>query len=592
MRCHGGASGNAAPPRSVRGETKTSVPAVGAHQAHLVAGNLRGPIACDECHKVPTPENWRTHLGGGNASVEFVGTLGRSGGAIPSFDFATLRCSGTYCHGGTLSDPKATLTAPAWNVVDGSQRTCGSCHGIPPAQVSLGGQLLDHPQGGTDSKWCHLCHARTVDANGNIDLAGGHHIDGRFDVAVGGQCNGCHEAPPQTGAHLAHANPQAPPTAYGDTHTLQDVVGANASFTSYTSYDFGCGNCHAIDPTSHMTGGVDLSPAGAPAGSLKARNDPGAHYDPATGTCSGVYCHSTGQETPTFATTPGWTSGERTTCTSCHANPPRYANGGPGAADANSHVAFALEYDALGNPRFWEFGHYVGLPGPLHNSRHGGGMYGGSQDAAPMTCQTCHYETADPANTLPGRFFYLDTSGTYRLDLPGGDPARTDPGSSWWYSQCTTCHGSGLQPTGTGKVLPLRHVNGTRDVFFDRRPFLPDGYPVAVPPLAASAPPLRTYFVTDFVVSMNGPLLVSETNISPLASPSSGEGPVLSVSLGASSYDPATKTCSNVACHLARQYLVDTPAGALGDPSWKQSPLRWGENYVYLGSTCQSCHPM
>jgi predicted CxxxxCH...CXXCH cytochrome family protein len=513
MRCHGGASGNAAPPRSVRGETDTSVPAVGAHQAHLVAGNLRGPIACDECHKVPTAEDWRTHLGG-NASVEFVGTLGRSGGATPSFDFATLRCSGTYCHGGTLGDPRATVIAPAWTVVDGTQRACGSCHGIPPAQVRMKGQLFDHPQGGTDSKWCHFCHSDTVDANGAIDIAGGHHIDGRYDVAVGGDCNGCHQAPPPTGAHLAHANPLAPPTAYGDVHTLQDVVGSNASFTSYTSYDFGCGNCHPIDPTSHMTGGVDLSPAGAPAGSLKARNGPNAQYDPATGTCSGVYCHSTGQEAPAYRTTPSWISGTKLACDGCHADPPRYASGTAGAPDANSHLVLASDG--------YESGHFGGLPGPWHRSKHG--LSPGTTDAAPITCQTCHAETVDPANTGPSGFYYLDTAGSYDLG-----------GSLGYACARSSCHGPGsaTAPEQGGKALPLRHVNGRRDVMFDTRTALPG---LAWLPPAPNTP--------------TRPIWSAPAGVTPPVGDAVFEGTTLSMDLSKARYDAATKTCSSVPCHL------------------------------------------
>src|SRR5262249_34627596 len=52
-RCHGNAE-SPAPPRGLHGETATSTLAVGAHRAHLVAGTVRGPIACSECHVVPT----------------------------------------------------------------------------------------------------------------------------------------------------------------------------------------------------------------------------------------------------------------------------------------------------------------------------------------------------------------------------------------------------------------------------------------------------------------------------------------------------------------------------------------------------------
>ena len=51
-------------------------------------------------------------------------------------------------------------------------------------------------------------------------------------------------------------------------------------------------------------------------------------------------------------------------------------------------------------------------------------------------------------------------------------------------------------------------------------------------------------------------------------------GTTASFSLATSTYDPSTKTCSSVACHLVEQ------------PSW-------GRPYVYAASlTCNACHPM
>jgi predicted CxxxxCH...CXXCH cytochrome family protein len=93
-------------------------------------------------------------------------------------------------------------------------------------------------------------------------------------------------------------------------------------------------------------------------------------------------------------------------------------------------------------------------------------------------------------------------------------------------------------------VLPLRHVNGTRDVVFDPRAAtgsLP-GYPGA-PADPATGP----YWA---VLS---------------------DGSVFSAAPGSASYDPATKTCSNAACHL------------------KQTTVKWGLIPVG-GATCNNCH--
>ena len=69
----------------------------------------------------------------------------------------------------------------------------------------------------------------------------------------------------------------------------------------------------------------------------------------------------------------------------------------------------------------------------------------------------------DPAAAGPSGFYWLDTTGAYQL--PGGQ----------LHFACSACHGTaGGPPSGAGKVLPLRHVNGRREVVFDPRTTLPD----------------------------------------------------------------------------------------------------------------------
>jgi predicted CxxxxCH...CXXCH cytochrome family protein len=519
--CHGSAA-NPAPPRSVSGTVATTAVEVGAHQIHLRDTPIRQAIACSECHHVPAAIGDPLHARGSHATLTW-GTLATHGGAVtPSWDRATATCSGVYCHGATLRAPPAT--GPTWTFAaepalePPSAAVCGACHGWPPPGP--------HPQVSS----CYGCHPGTVRPDGTIDVAGGLHVNGRIDGGGGGACGDCHDVPPTTGAHLAHyGDTSKPPLAdYGDLKLLADYRPAGAAY-----YMFGCGNCHPIDGAKHMDGvlEVELSDAAAPAGSLKARAAPGASY--VGGTCSGVYCHSSGQESPVYAATPGWTSGVTLGCNGCHDNPPRYPSGGAGTATANSHLVLADDG--------WELGHYAGLPGPWHTSYHGAWIAG--RDAAPITCQACHYQTTDPASTGPSGFYWLDTTGNYRLDLAGADPARLTS-SAWLNSQCATCHApGGVAPEGQGRVLPLRHVNGTRDVAFDPRTAIGNlfGYPGA--PAPATAP----YWA-----------VLSDAS-------------VFSAGLGTASYDPATKTCSNAACHL------------------KQTSVSWG--LVPVGNaSCNNCH--
>lgn len=372
--------------------------------------------------------------------------------------------------------------------------------------------------------------------------------EARRSAGVGGGCTACHGYPPATGAHAVHVGFTGDPASasYGETSILQDLFPGATPASAPRAYFFGCGNCHPLDPAKHRDGvvEVELFDAAAPAGSIKALASPAAAY--AAGSCTGVYCHSSGQGAssapplPVYLATPAWTSGAKLGCDGCHGNPPAYSSGGPGAPGANGHLG--VRDDG------WVWGHFAGLPGPSHGSKHG--RLPGA-DAAPITCQTCHADTVDPAGAGPSGFYYLDTSGGYALAGGGLDDA------------CASCHTGavGAPATGSGAVLPLRHVNGVRDVVFDARTSLPAIAWLPAPPNT----PTRPYWTTN---GWPGAL-----------PPASGyDGTTWSLTLGPegaappASWDPATKTCSNVACHLTSSgpvwgapYDVNVPVGpALG----------------------------
>ncbi len=531
----------AAPPVGTQGETSPSQRAVGAHQAHLNDGALARAFACSECHDVPTGLG---HVDG-RAEVVFGPVATHGGTRKPVWDGTT--CAASWCHGNV---PNGNLSnAPVWTGT--GQAECGSCHGIPPPPP--------HPQLGA----CAGCHpaaysARTVD----LDL----HVNGRIDFGgTGAGCDGCHGYPPASGAHGVHVGYAGDPAAatYGSTAILQDLFPAATPTTAPARYSFGCGNCHPLDPAKHMDGSVEieLTDAAAPAGSLKSLASPSATYDVVARTCSGAYCHSSGQQAaaspplPAFVTTPAWDSGATLACDGCHANPPRYPSGGAGAPDANTHLGLA--YDG------WEFGHFGGQPGPWHpgGPKHGAGWWPPPNDASPLTCQTCHFDTVDPANAGPSGFYYLDTGGNYDL------------GGSLGYA-CAGCHvaGDGEKPTGSGAVLPLRHVNGSRDVVFDPRTSVPS---IAWLP-AAPFTPTRPTWVTDANPGVDLPpgAVYDPATIPP---PPPGQtwpfsSPTLSLQLSGASYDRATKTCSSVGCHLA------------------QASVQWGGVPDSQSGTCSACH--
>jgi predicted CxxxxCH...CXXCH cytochrome family protein len=329
----------------------------------------------------------------------------------------------------------------------------------------------------------------------------------------------------------------APEAGYGDLRLAADYA------TTTSTYAYGCGHCHPLDPAAHLDGFVEVELADKPPGSLGARNGPAAAYDREARTCSEVYCHSSGQEAPVFATIPAWGSGLSLACDGCHANPPRHLSGGGGTATANSHLELNFNGYSYGHFRWHGFRTtWYSEAESMHGS-HGADTDG----AAPMTCQTCHAVTVDPTATGPSGFYWLDTTGDYTL-----------PGAAASYScNVSGCHTglAGEQPQARGKVLALRHVNGARDVVFDTRTEPPaSGLPVR------SALPSRAYWVGDVRVTTQ-----------PVADggydePTGGRtARTLSLHLANATYDPETKVCGNVSCHM-RAY-AGTPKQAWGTPN-------------------------
>ena len=208
VMCHGGVDNQTgAPPTAIWGH-ETEAARVGAHTKHLAA-TLTAAVSCSECHPVPADALSPGHVDGSAVKMAF-GPRARAGGAAPSFDAATGRCSATYCHGsysGTYvytvwdwgTDEPVTMyasytgsrAAPGWS--DGSA-TCGSCHGNPPAAAGWWhsgshGYLEQHRQ-------CQACHpdAISVAGVGTAITDPSRHIDGVVDVTrdFNTTCSGCH----------------------------------------------------------------------------------------------------------------------------------------------------------------------------------------------------------------------------------------------------------------------------------------------------------------------------------------------------------------------------------------------------------------
>ncbi|MGE5399086.1 MAG: CxxxxCH/CxxCH domain c-type cytochrome [Ignavibacteriales bacterium] len=166
-----------APPRDASGNTQTTARGVGAHTSHLYSTALSKAVECQECHVVPTAVYQPGHI---NNSVEIVfGTFTKAKAlSTPVYNSADQTCANTYCHGNfAFSKDSAavqdqyiftgtTITGnnftPQWVKVDGSQKQCGTCHGLPP-QGHLGVGVFTLTSCGGSG-----CHFGVVDESGKI----------------------------------------------------------------------------------------------------------------------------------------------------------------------------------------------------------------------------------------------------------------------------------------------------------------------------------------------------------------------------------------------------------------------------------------
>jgi predicted CxxxxCH...CXXCH cytochrome family protein len=314
--------------------------------------------------------------------------------------------------GSTLETIQFTSNEGPGSFADGApynENICETCHtltnhhrndGLAPGDLDETSSYVGHE----DENDCAFCHPHSQ----------GFKPD----------CGGCHDVPPPTGTHLVHYGGTPEQAGYGNTQITQDLSAQE------TVYIMNCGNCHPMDPASHMnsvpnSGGgsaeIELYNPSAPAGSLKAMNPPTAAYTPGgtvftdasgldytQGTCSNVYCHSYTEfstsgpvpfptvppyypplvydppwETLIVKTTqyqsPTW-GADTLGCDGCHGNPitTAYPTVSAGAGDSHSWIDDFGDVDL----HTWNMGY------------------------APLQCNTCHNDTV-----------VLET--TYTRDGPG-----------------------------------------------------------------------------------------------------------------------------------------------------------------------------
>lgn len=418
--CHGNAQ-NAAPPTGTGGETAPTSPAVGAHQQHLSGGTFSGPLACEECHVVPTA------MGHADGAVQLAfGPLARTGGAAPAWDPATRTCSASYCHGQFAGG--ALLNTPSWTTVDGTQAACGTCHGTPP------------PAPHTASTGCGGCHEGytstsvnlATHVNGTVEAVANPHPAGWSDPAQHGTqanltglagCASCHDLTSPTSScttchatagfaswdttctfcHGDPATPRASPPVdiQGRSAATNVSVGVHAAHvTTPIASAAACAECHPARAGSVAAdaGHVDGNGiAEVQLGALARTGGAAATYtrvSATSATCASTYCHGrfSGGVNSGQGATVNWTSTTQVTCTSCHGSPPSTGqhskHRSEGLGCQNCHNAVASSSTVIANPAL----HVNGSDDVKFGGTWSGRNVAGSWNASTRTCSTlpCH----------------------------------------------------------------------------------------------------------------------------------------------------------------------------------------------------------
>jgi predicted CxxxxCH...CXXCH cytochrome family protein len=287
IECHGDDVSNA-PPKSVSGAMETTAVAVGAHRSHLdVAPTWHRKVACEDCHVVPAEVDSPGHLDGdGKAEVVFSMVAGP--GAAWNGTTCTTRCHGSAAVGGAQP-------APMWTRVDGSQSTCGSCHGHPPPPP--------HP---ADTA-CAKCHP-TMEENHTTFRDPESHINGTVEWTEPGATGGC------TSCHGSPDGAAPPKDLAGKTAPTDRGVGAHARHLAPSTWhrQIACSACHVVPLTRDAPG--HLGPDNLAEVVFTPLNRR-AVYTAATATCTNLYCHGNGRDNNGRAI---WTAPGALGCDACH----------------------------------------------------------------------------------------------------------------------------------------------------------------------------------------------------------------------------------------------------------------------------------
>ena len=366
--CHGASSAN--PPKT------------GGHGRHAGAGTGQLQLACASCHGA---HNDNKHIDGDvqwnlaaingqykTPSGRFYKMSGSTGRLAPSSNYGT--CTNIYCHSNTgANGTPIVYKTMTWG---GSPFTCGGCHARMSTLTSdtpNGGHFIHASINNTNGPAfdCSTCHPGYTATSTNASTHANKQVDLNTTVTgysktspmpsggAWGTCstNQCHGQATgiawnngsiwQTGGDICstcHSSPTAGAVTtdkpfYSTEYPTKQTSNTNAKVGAHTyhlakinlmSTTLVCANCHgpvALRDSTHMNRVTNFN-----FGTVATYNGALPKYDPATGTCSNVYCHGgamPGGDTSGSNRTPSWKTPFMPTslalpdsCNKCHGFPP------------------------------------------------------------------------------------------------------------------------------------------------------------------------------------------------------------------------------------------------------------------------------
>jgi len=479
VRCHYNPTGSQP---SVDSEAARA-PEVGAHLSHLdrdgngaTAHNITTPVACSDCHVVPSGVGDAGHINDGTAGAEltFSGRAVLKGQSPDWNNITPGACTNTYCHAPTLPNGTAdgANRAPDFStpvMTGAATNDCVQCHQAPPDPSVI----TSHQGKGLAN--CVECHVDTDSYDSGTDTYTfgdlTKHINGSLDVSA---CTACHGASGSTGAPLIPSdlvgNATADPaTGHGvgahQKHVVDEgLLCADCHFNSgmptvdsviTIRYNgLGSGGCYDGDADATFSANYSY------AGDLCGTQNPGSQ------TCSNIYCHSSGQgatandATPVYST-PDWNDPATGACGTCHSN----TDPGTGSHTAHLNTTIWPTAPSCGDCHTGATTSSYNSPNHRNQSIDVANTYsaGGAAGNGYGTCSTasCHNDgTGQVTSPVWG------TSITDCTECHGQPPATGSHGphladSLVQVNNCGNCHDGAQQ----GTTAPANHGDGTVEVY-------------------------------------------------------------------------------------------------------------------------------